>query len=137
MKQKIRKATAKRQAGIALLEVLVSVLLFSLGILGLIGLQARAINFSTDAEDRNRAALLANDIASEMWLTKSVTIDTSKDSVWQKRVSSADKGGLPNGALEVTAASANSADIKITWQAPARAAGEQSTLVTRVTLPSL
>lgn len=136
MKQ-IRKIGAKRQAGVALLEVLVSVLLFSLGILGLIGLQARAINFSTDAEDRNRAALLANDIASEMWLTKSVTIDTSKDSAWQKRVSSADKGGLPNGALEVTAASANSADIKITWQAPVRAAGEQSTLVTRVTLPSL
>ncbi|MDQ0025750.1 type IV pilus assembly protein PilV [Variovorax paradoxus] len=137
MKQKNREATAKRQTGVALLEVLVSVLLFSLGILGLIGLQTRAISFSSDAEDRNRAALLANDIASEMWLTKSVTIDTSKGSAWQTRVSSADKGGLPNGAVEVTAASAISADIKITWQAPARATGEQSTLVTRVTLPSL
>ena len=51
------------QSGVALIEVLISILLFSLGILGLIGLQARAISFSVDAEDRNRAALFANEIA--------------------------------------------------------------------------
>ena len=40
----------------------------SVGLLGLIGLQARAVNFSVNAEDRNRAALFANDVASGMWL---------------------------------------------------------------------
>ena len=52
------------QQGFALLEVLVSILIFSFGVLGLDRLQARAITLSTDAEDRNRAALLASDIAS-------------------------------------------------------------------------
>jgi type IV pilus assembly protein PilV len=52
----------------ALIEALVSILIFSFGVLGLIGLQASAINFSVDAEDRNRAALFANEIASSMWL---------------------------------------------------------------------
>lgn len=63
-----------RQHGVALLEVLISILIFSFGILGLIGLQARAIGFSLDAEDRNRAALLADDVASLMWLNNSVTL---------------------------------------------------------------
>lgn len=125
------------QAGVALIEVLVSILLFSIGVLGLIGLQARAVSFSTDAEDRNRAALLANDIASAMWLSKSTTgIDTSKGSTWEKRVSDPTQGGLPNGTVAVTAVAANSADIVLTWKAPTRSdADASSTLTTRVTLP--
>lgn len=136
----IRSARRPRsQSGIALLEVLVSILIFSIGILGLIGLQARAVSLSTDAEDRNRAALLANDIASTMWLSKSTTgIDTSTGSAWQKRVSDPTQGGLPNGAVTVTAVAGatNSADIQITWKAPTRATSDASSvLTTRVTLP--
>jgi type IV pilus assembly protein PilV len=140
MKKSLRKASGTRQSGIALLEVLVSILLFSLGILGLIGLQARAIGLSTDAQDRNRAALLANDIASAMWLGKSVAVDTGSGSVWQRRASDAANAGLPNGAVAVTAVTGttNSADILITWKAPGRASAsteQSSTLTTRVTLP--
>jgi type IV pilus assembly protein PilV len=139
MKKSFRTASDARQSGVALLEVLVSILLFSLGILGLIGLEARAISLSTDAEDRNRAALLANDIASAMWLGKSVAVDVSSGSVWQKRLSDAN-AGLPNAAVTVTAVSGttNSADIQITWKAPDRAkvsTEQSSTLTTRVTLP--
>ncbi|MET3461997.1 type IV pilus modification PilV family protein [Variovorax atrisoli] len=125
------------QQGFALLEVLVSILIFSFGVLGLVGLQAHAITLSTDAEDRNRAALLASDAASAMWLAKSVSaVDTSAGSPWQKRASAPDQGGLPNGAIAVKSAGANSADIVITWKAPSRAGTEQSsTFITRVTLP--
>jgi type IV pilus assembly protein PilV len=140
MKKSLSPAPSASQSGFALLEVLVSLLLFSFGVLGLIGLQARAISLSTDAEDRNRAALLANDIASAMWLGKSVSVDTGKGSVWQTRASDATKGGLPNGAVTVTAVSGttNSADILITWKAPSRASAsteQSSTFTTRVTLP--
>ncbi|WP_418128883.1 type IV pilus modification protein PilV [Variovorax sp. 375MFSha3.1] len=128
---------APRQQGFALLEVLVSILIFSFGVLGLVGLQARAISLSVDAEDRNRAALLANDIASAMWLAKSVSaVDTSAGSAWQKRASAQDQGGLPNGAITVTSEGSNSVDIVITWKAPSRASTDQSsTFTTRVTLP--
>jgi type IV pilus assembly protein PilV len=43
-----------------LLEALIAILIFSFGILGLVGLQANAINLSTDAKYRADAALLAN-----------------------------------------------------------------------------
>ncbi len=127
---------SRGQKGVALLEVLISILLFSLGILGLIGLQARAIGFSVDAEDRNRAALLANEIASVMWLNRSVTIAAPALTAWQDRVADPQAGGLLGGTGTVApvAGSTNSADVLITWQAPARAAADLSRLTTRVTV---
>lgn len=127
------------QAGVALIEVLVSILLFSLGILGLIGLQTRAISLSVDAEDRNRAALIANDIATTMWITRTVAIDLAAGSPsWNARASNLQAGGLPGGSITITTptGTANTADILITWRPPQRAASEQdSRLITRVTLP--
>ncbi len=119
------------------MEVLVSVLLLSFGILGLVGLQARAIGFSVDAEDRNRAALLANDIASVIWLNRSVTVPAATLTAWQARIGNAAAAGLPNGQGTVTAVAGttNSADISITWRTPSRKTGEASSLLTtRVTV---
>jgi type IV pilus assembly protein PilV len=121
------------QSGVALIEVLVSVLLFSLGILGLIGLQTRAISLSIDAEDRNRAALIANDIASAMWINRTVSLDAA---AWTTRASNLAAGGLPDAEVQITSVAANTADILITWHPPQRATGEQdSRLTTRVALP--
>ena len=127
------------QKGVALLEVLVAILLFSLGVLGLIGLQARAISSSIDADDRNRAALLANDIASLMWINKTVTLGADTVSAWQARVADPSVSGLANGIGTITAVTsgpANSADILIKWKAPSRTSTDTSSqLSTRVTLP--
>lgn len=127
------------QSGVALIEVLVSILLFSLGILGLIGLQARAISLSVDAEDRNRAALIANEIATAMWTQRTVAIDPAAGTPsWNDRASNLEAGGLPGGTVTITAvaAAANTADILITWRPPQRPDGEQdSRLTTRVALP--
>lgn len=130
-----RLLAERPQRGMALLEVLVSVLLFSLGILGLIGLQARAINYSVEVEDRNRAAMLANEIASAMWLANSVTIDTEAGTPsWADRVSAALPGGTVVVAPEATIP--NSANVTIDWAPPQRRTNEaaRSRLTTRVTL---
>jgi type IV pilus assembly protein PilV len=50
-----------------LLESLIAILLFSLGILALIGLQARSINFAGQAKYRASAALLADELVGMMW----------------------------------------------------------------------
>ncbi len=63
------KPLRQAQSGIMLLEALIAILIFSLGILALVGLQATAINQSTDARYRSEAALLANDIIGQMWAT--------------------------------------------------------------------
>jgi type IV pilus assembly protein PilV len=134
---KTTRPIAANQQGAALLEVLISILLLSFGILGLIGLQARAISLSLDAENRSRAALLADDMASVMWLNRSVIVPAADLTAWQARVSSQTTGGLPNGAGTATAVAGTttSADIQITWRAPARIASEaDSQLTTRVTV---
>ena len=58
----------KAQAGLFLLEALVSILIFSLGILGLVAMGGTAISAQSDAQYRNEAASLATDIASRISL---------------------------------------------------------------------
>ena len=61
-------ARRRRGGGFALLEALIALLLFSVGVLGLLGLQARAISSENDAQNRDRAALIADRCASQMQL---------------------------------------------------------------------
>ena len=64
--------TAKRrsQSGVMLLEALIGILVFSLGILALVGMQATAIRVTTDARDRTEASNLATQIVGELWLDR-------------------------------------------------------------------
>lgn len=56
----------KQQAGAMLLEALVSILIFSIGILAIIGLQAAAVRASSDAKYRSEASLLTNQLIGQM-----------------------------------------------------------------------
>ena len=58
-----------RQSGSMLIEVLVAILIFSVGILGIVGLQASAVKASTDAKYRSEAGLLANELIGAMWVS--------------------------------------------------------------------
>jgi type IV pilus assembly protein PilV len=53
-----------------LLEALLGILLFSIGILGLIGMQGVSIKNTTEARYRSEAAYLANQIVGRMWLDR-------------------------------------------------------------------
>jgi type IV pilus assembly protein PilV len=122
----------------ALIEVLVSILIFSFGVLGLIGLEASAVNFSVDAEDRNRAALFASDIASTMWLNGTVTVSAAQLATWQTNIANtALPTGLPSGTLAInaTAGTTNSADILIQWTPQTDQTATTRNLSTRVILP--
>lgn len=59
----------KSQQGVFLLEALIAILVFSMGILAVVGLQASAIKVSTDAKYRSDASLLANELIGQMWTT--------------------------------------------------------------------
>ncbi len=139
-----RPRRRRAQRGVALIEALVSILIFSFGVLGLMGLEARAITFSVDAEDRNRAAVFASEIASTLWLSGSIAAGatTANLALWNTNVKAANapQTGLPNGTVAVTpvAGTTNAADIVITWQSPAHSADASDTtsqLTTRVILP--
>ncbi len=134
----------KHAGGFTLIEVLVSILIFSFGILGFVGLQARATQVSVSAEDSNRAALMANEIASTLLIgegsptpseaasgagTWNVTDPTTSAAIeaWKLRVRGVtasgveDGSGLPNGVGTVTvvsdAVTGSTATISISWRA--------------------
>lgn len=53
-----------------LLEALVAILIFSLGILALVGMQANALREMADAKYRTDAAFLVNQVIGEMWVNR-------------------------------------------------------------------
>ena len=60
-----------------LLEGLIAILIFSLGILAIVGLQTMAVKQVSDAGYRSEAGLLANQLLGVMWVTDR-TADTLK-----------------------------------------------------------
>lgn len=80
MGARTRKAASARtargaQGGIVIVEVLIAVLVFSFGILGLIHLQASAIKLNADAKLRSDASYLAGQIISQIWIDRSNMAD--------------------------------------------------------------
>ena len=73
-------ASASAQRGSFLLEALISVLIVALGILGLIGLQARALQNVDDAQYRAEAAFLANSLLGQMWVYDPAKLKADFDS---------------------------------------------------------
>lgn len=62
----MRYTGSRLQSGVVLIEALVSILIFSFGILAIIGLQASAIKMSSDAKYRSDASLFANQLIGQM-----------------------------------------------------------------------
>jgi type IV pilus assembly protein PilV len=77
---KLKPNVRRSQQGAFLLEALIGILIFSLGILGIVGLQAQAIRFTNDAEYRAEAVYLANSLISQMWSDRRDTLRANYDS---------------------------------------------------------
>ncbi|AMP06722.1 type IV pilus modification protein PilV [Collimonas pratensis] len=124
------KISLKQQSGFFLLEVLIAVLIFSFGILGLVGLQATTINNSVSAEDRSQAALLADNLVGMMW-AKSKLVGGSCDLLcatdagsakdytnWKTQVAASLQSGVGKATLDATNPSL--VTISITWTAASK-----------------
>lgn len=53
--------------GMILLDGLIAILIFSIGILGMVAMQSLSVRFSTDAKLRTDAAMFADQIIAQMW----------------------------------------------------------------------
>lgn len=125
------------ERGVGLIEVLVSLLIFSFGILGLVGLQARAMQHQAQAGDRTRAALLADEMVASMWVNQSTTVSSATLSAWQARIADTSAAGLPSGSGSVSAADSDGVvTITITWRPPTRKSSEPvQSYLTQVVIP--
>jgi len=112
-----------------LLEALVAILIFSLGVLSIIQLQAVSIKQASSAEYRSTAALLANDLISRMWAsdktatTLQTTFASPSGTGYTQWLSSVQNSGLPNVTAKLqfangVTANVSQATITITWKAP-------------------
>jgi len=138
-----RKPT-NSQGGVILLEVLVAILVFSIGILAIVGLQGIAVKSATDARYRSEAAFLTGELMSQIW-TDPINVSQygypgsgtvpARLAGWVARVNSR----LPGGVAPVVTYSANATlgevvDITVGWRMPGEAAGHQHQLRMNVNL---
>jgi len=86
------------QEGVMLLEALIAILIFSVGILALVALQGTAISYVSDAKYRTDASFLVNDLISQIW------VDRANLANYDYR-----SGGTPPTALTSWIARVNSA----------------------------
>ena len=66
-------ATRRSSAGFTMIEVLVALLVFSLGVLGLVAIQATATRMANDARDKAVATFLADQILARMLISDPTT----------------------------------------------------------------
>jgi type IV pilus assembly protein PilV len=123
--------------GFTLIEVLISILVFSFGLLGAAAMQAMAVQAATQNGDRSRAAMLANEMVSTLWATRSSTPASGDLAAWKTKVATPTVSGLPDGTGVVAPCTgvANCAVVTITWKAPsAKVAAAASRYVTTVVI---
>ena len=60
----------RMQSGVMLLEALIGILIFSIGILAVVGLQAASIRNQADAKYRGDASYFANQIIGQIWVDR-------------------------------------------------------------------
>ena len=75
-----RKHSCTRQPGFTLVEVLIAVLVLSLGLLGLAGLQASSLRHNNSAAARGQATFLAYDIIDRMRANRTAALGGAYDS---------------------------------------------------------
>ncbi|HEV6966613.1 type IV pilus modification PilV family protein [Roseateles sp.] len=120
--------------GFSLIEMLVGVLIISFGLLGLLTLQARALQASVTTEDAQRAALLANEMAALMINANTVNVDDATVvKPWAARAADPASGGMPSGNGTVVV-NGNTARITLTWK-PTGSATDSYRYVTDVVIP--
>lgn len=60
----------KSQSGVMLLEAMIGILIFSMGVLALVGMQALAVKVATESRERAEASNLASQLIGEMWINR-------------------------------------------------------------------
>ncbi len=111
-----------------LLEALFGILIFSLGILALVGLQASSVKQSNAGRYRTDAAMLANQLVGQMWLGNHSLVSNFQTNgtsyaPWAAQVTALLPGATANPPTVVVATN-NVVTITIFWKAPSAPASE-------------
>lgn len=105
----------RRQTGYLLLEVLISILIFSVGVLAIVSLQGTSIKSVTDAQYRTEASLLANELIGQMWASNRAALANFSSPNGASYLSWVGNASTPGSVLAVLpGAGANRPQVVIT-----------------------
>jgi type IV pilus assembly protein PilV len=123
------------QQGAVLLEGLIAVLIFSVGILGIVGLQASMVKSTAEAKYRAEAAFIVQQRLGVMWVDQG-----NLASYAEADTDISASSGLPNGKRTTTRGEADCDGgdfscfkVTVTWQHPGSADVHNVITVARVT----
>ena len=140
--QNTRRTPRPAARGFVLLEALVAILLFVVGVLGILGLQAGMTRAQTESNIRSEAAYLSQELLGLMWAdipnianfaTSGGDCTAAACKRWLKKAQTT----LPGGGADVTVAAiadgstGSDVDITVTWTLPG---GEARKYMTRSTI---
>ena len=109
------------QQGVVLLESLIAILIFSLGVLGIVGLQAAMIKSTSEAKYRADASYIAQQRIGQMWV-EGVNLGVTPAILPADLDAVVDISSLlPNGTRTVTQPVAGRLLVVVTWQQPGEA----------------
>lgn len=117
------KTSLKQQEGALLVEGMVAILIFSLGVLAIIGLQAASIRHTTDAKYRVDASFAANEALGKIWGNRKAKAALTEVD--------APVPTLPKGKRTV-AVVADEVTVTVTWQVPGEKSSHSYKTVTQI-----
>lgn len=107
----VRSSQMKVQQGIALLESMIAIVIFSMGILALAGLQSVLVRNTSDAKYRAEATFIAQQSLGRVWVGSGTLADSAE-------VETDISDLLPNGTRTVSISSERVVTVTVTWQLP-------------------
>ncbi len=121
--------TRGNQQGVSLLEALISILIFAIGILAIVALQAASIRTSSDAKYRADASYLANQLVGRMWTDRANLANYAH----QANVTTACDGRIGTTVAAPTNASLNNWLQTVSTTLPGATNGAQRVVVNTAT----
>ncbi|NOU25342.1 MAG: prepilin-type cleavage/methylation domain-containing protein [Methylotenera sp.] len=117
------KPIAKSQQGIVLLEALIAILLFSLGILALVGLQTAMVKNTSDSKYRADAAFIAQQKLGQVWVNAKNFASLADYAIVNEDISAV----LPAGTTTVAVSAERVVTVTVRWQLPGEVQHNYST----------
>lgn len=139
---KILQIPVSKQRGSVMLESLIAILIFSMGILALVAMLGVSVKNTTSAKYRSEASLLVNQVIGEMWvgdktnaaLTSAYASATggAKYAAWKEKVEETLPGVSDDNAPTIAIDGDNMVTVTVYWQAPGDTEQHQYAAVTHI-----
>lgn len=113
----VSNCNLKLQHGVVLLESLIAILIFSMGILALVGLQSAMVKNTSDAKYRSEATFVAQQKLGEIWTNSRNLAGLADYAVVDEDISIR----LPAGKRTVAVSPERVVTVTVTWQVPGEA----------------